>query len=80
MRRNTTLDRVSWVLTSIGALNWGMKALFDLDLVAAVFGRDTFLSRFVYGLVGLAGVWSISHLASALTRAPTPIEALRRAA
>jgi len=80
MRRNTTIDRVSWVLTSVGALNWGLKALFDLDLVAAVFGRNTFMSRLVYGLVGLAGIWSVSHLASALTRAPTPIEMLRRTA
>jgi len=68
MYENSALDRATWVLTAIGALNWGMVGLAHFDLVATIFGRDTFLSRMVYSLVGLAGVWSVFHLANELAR------------
>ena len=68
MHEDTALDRTTWVLTAIGALNWGMVGLAHFDLVAAIFGRDTFLSRTVYSLIGLAGAWSVYHLVNALTR------------
>lgn len=57
-----TVDIVSLVLVLIGAINWGLVGLFDFDLVAAVFGEMTALSRIVYTLVGLAGVYTIVSL------------------
>ena len=57
------MDRLSLVLVIIGALNWGLIALFQFDLVANLFGgQDAFLSRVVYGLVGLAGIYCITFL------------------
>ncbi|MBS4534298.1 DUF378 domain-containing protein [Clostridium sp. D2Q-14] len=57
------MDRFALILVIIGALNWGLIALFQFDLVASLFGgQTTFLSRVVYGLVGLAGLYSISLL------------------
>lgn len=57
------LDRIALVLTIIGALNWGLIGLFRFDLVAYLFGGQTSsVSRVIYTLVGLAGVWCISLL------------------
>jgi uncharacterized protein len=41
----------------IGALNWGLVGLFEFDLVAAIFGPSTVLSRIIYVLVAVAGVY-----------------------
>ena len=54
------LNTIVLVLVIIGALNWGLIALFKFDLVAWAFGTMTVLSRIVYGLVGLAGLWAIT--------------------
>ena len=51
-----TIQKIALVITIIGALNWGLIALFDLDLVATLFGEMTMLSRIVYGLVGICGL------------------------
>lgn len=57
------MDRIALLLVIIGALNWLSVGLFQLDLVAAIFGgQSSLLSRIVYGLVGLAGVYSIGAL------------------
>lgn len=57
------LDNAALILVIIGALNWGSIGLFGFDLVAALFGGQmALLSRVVYTLVGLAGIWSISIL------------------
>ena len=57
------LDKISLVLVIIGALNWGGIGLFQFDLVAWLFGgQDAILSRIIYTLVALAGVWCISLL------------------
>lgn len=54
------LDIAALVLVIIGALNWGLVALFQYDLVAGLFGgQDAILSRIVYGLVALAGIYCI---------------------
>ena len=51
------LHYTALVLTIIGAINWGLVGLFQFDLVAALFGgADSVLSRFIYSLVGLAGI------------------------
>lgn len=47
---------------AVGALNWGLIGFFDFNLVAAIFGAGSLLSRIVYCLVGLSGIWGIVML------------------
>lgn len=57
------MDRLALILVIIGAVNWLLVGLFQWDLVAALFnGEGSFLSRIVYSLVGLAGLYCISLL------------------
>lgn len=57
------VDTAALVLVIIGALNWGSIGLFGIDLVATVFGGQfSIVSRIIYTLVGLAGIWSITLL------------------
>ena len=57
------MDKISLILVIIGALNWGSIGVFQFDLVAWLFGGQTaMISRIVYTLVALAGVWCISLL------------------
>ena len=57
------LDRIALLLTIVGALNWGGIGLFAFDTVAFLFGgQTTLLSRIIYTLVGLAGIWCITLL------------------
>ena len=57
------MDRIALILTIIGALNWGSIGLFSFDLVAWLCGGQTaLLSRVIYTVVALAGVWCISLL------------------
>ena len=54
------LDRIALILTIIGALNWGSIGLFRFDIVAWIFGgQDALVSRIVYTVVALAGIWCI---------------------
>ena len=55
------IDRIALILTIIGALNWGSIGLFQFDIVAYFCGgQDALLSRIIYTVVALAGVWCIS--------------------
>ena len=55
------MDRIALILTVIGALNWGSIGLFKFDIVAWICGGQTsLLSRVIYTVVGLAGIWCIS--------------------
>ena len=57
------MDRVALLLVIVGALNWLLVGLFKFDLVATIFGgQASFISRTIYVLVGLAGLWSITLL------------------
>ena len=60
------IDVASAALLIIGGLNWGLVAVANFDLVAAIFGlnfgQTNMGSRIVYGLVGLAAVYQISQL------------------
>ena len=57
------LDRISLILTIVGALNWGSIGLFQFDIVAWICGgQSSLLSRIIYTVVGLAGIWCISLL------------------
>ena len=67
-----SLHVLSAVLIIVGGLNWGLVALAEFDLVAAIagvgFGQTNILSRFVYALVGLAAVFEGIALVGALRR------------
>ncbi|WP_083516819.1 DUF378 domain-containing protein [Alicyclobacillus shizuokensis] len=57
------MSKVALVLVIIGALNWLLVGLFQFDVVAAVFGGvDSLVSRIVYVIVGLAGLYTITLL------------------
>ena len=56
------IDKIALLLIIIGAINWGLIALFRIDLVAALFGEMSVISRIVYGLVGISGLWGIRLL------------------
>ena len=57
------VDRIALVLAIIGGINWGLVGLFKFDLVAYIFGGQTAsVSRVIYTLVALAGLWCISLL------------------
>jgi uncharacterized membrane protein YuzA (DUF378 family) len=53
------LDWIAMVLLIIGGLNWGLVGIADFNLVAAIFGDDSAISRIVYILVGLSALWTI---------------------
>ncbi len=57
------MDTIALILSIIGSINWGLIGLFQFDLVSWVFGgQDAVLSRIIYGIIGLAGLWCISLL------------------
>lgn len=58
--RNKTLDYTALALVIIGAVNWGLIGFLDFNLVAWLFGSMTWLSRIIYALVGLCGLYIIS--------------------
>ena len=53
-------DYCCLVLVLIGAINWGLVGFFKFDLVKAIFGNMTVLSRIIYAIIGLAGLYLIS--------------------
>ena len=57
------LDRISLVVTIVGAINWLLVGLFQFDLVAYICGgQAAVISRVIYTIVGIAGLWCISLL------------------
>ena len=55
------LDRIALIITIIGALNWGSIGLFQFDLVAWIGGgMDGLVSRIIYTVVALAGIWCLT--------------------
>ena len=55
------MDRIALILAVIGALNWGSVGLFQFDVVAWICGgQSALISRIIYTVVALAGVWCIS--------------------
>ncbi len=76
------LDSIVALLLIVGGLNWGLVGVFNFDLVAAIFGAGSALSRIVYAIVGLCAVyWLVEwgairrrygELAAGGGRAPTP--------
>lgn len=58
--RMKTVDVIALTLVIIGAVNWGLIGFFGFDLVAAIFGDMSLISRIIYGLVGICGLYAIS--------------------
>ena len=57
------MDRIALILAIVGGLNWGSIGLFRFDLVAYICGgQASTLSRIIYTIVGIAGLWCISLL------------------
>ncbi len=57
------MNKLALVLIIIGAINWGLVGLFSFDLVGFIFGgTDALLSRIIFTVVGLAGLWAITIL------------------
>jgi len=57
MKKLTSLDWLALILVIIGGLNWGLVGLFNFNLVATIFGDMSALSRIIYTLVGLSGLY-----------------------
>lgn len=55
-----TLDYIALILVVIGAVNWGLIGFFNFDLVKAIFGNMTLVSRIIYALVGVSGLYALS--------------------
>ena len=58
------IDTIALILVIIGAINWGLIGIFQFNLVDTLFGIGSAISRVVYTLVGLSGLWSIKFLFS----------------
>jgi uncharacterized membrane protein YuzA (DUF378 family) len=56
------MDRIALFLIIIGALNWGSVGIFRFDVVSYLFGTNSSVSRVIFTIVGLAGIWCISLL------------------
>jgi uncharacterized membrane protein YuzA (DUF378 family) len=57
-----TLYKISLGIVIIGAINWGMVGIFSINLVSLLFGEETFLTNFIYALVGICGLISTGIL------------------
>lgn len=69
------LNLVTLILLIVGGLNWGLVGAFQFNLVAALFGEQSALSRLVYILVGLSALWQIMPLSRAFSIGEASAEA-----
>jgi uncharacterized membrane protein YuzA (DUF378 family) len=57
------IDKICLLLVILGSVNWGLVGIFQFDLVAWLFGgSDAIVSRIIYSVIALAGIWCISLL------------------
>lgn len=68
--KTTTLDKLSYVLLVVGGLNWGLVGAFNYNLVDSIFGVESFISRVVYVLVGLAAVYGLVGMVNMMAEQP----------
>ena len=54
-----TLDYIALIVVFIGAVNWGLIGFFRFDLIASLFGQLSAISRIIYAIVGIAGIYSL---------------------
>lgn len=55
----STMDWIAMILTIVGGINWGLIGLFDINLVSALFGEGTLLTRLIYIVVGLSALYAL---------------------
>ena len=55
------LDYTALILVIVGAINWGLIGFFSFDLVRVLFGDMSLLSRIIYALVGISGLYALSY-------------------
>ncbi len=55
------LDYTVLTIVLIGAINWGLIGFFDFDLVSTLFGQMSLLTRIIYAVVGIGGLYAISY-------------------
>ena len=55
------LDYTVLTIVLIGAINWGLIGFFDFDLVSTLFGQMSILTRIIYAVVGICGLYAISY-------------------
>ena len=55
----TWLDIVCLILIIIGAINWGLIGFFNFDLVSVIFGNMSMITRIIFAVVGIAGIYSL---------------------
>ncbi len=75
-----TLNLLTLLIVIVGGVNWGLVGLFDFNLVAAIFGAGTVVTRIVYVLVGLSALYQIYpfSLATRIDEAPAEAAGGRR--
>lgn len=56
---NKLIDGIALTIAIVGAVNWGLIGFFDFNLVAAIFGSMSWISRIVYALVGICGLYLV---------------------
>ncbi len=56
------IDKIALALVIIGAINWGLIGIFNFNLVDTIFGAMSIISRIIYILVGISGLWAIRLL------------------
>lgn len=56
------IDKIALVLVIIGAIVWGIVGIFNFNVVDAIFGVGSIISRIIYILVGISGLWAIKLL------------------
>ncbi len=71
------INIIAMILLIVGGLNWGLVGLFDVDLVAAIFGEGSGLARAVYVIVGVAALWGL-YLLGPVTRGSSSSYAIDR--
>lgn len=54
-----TLKIISYILVIIGAINWGLVGLMNIDLVALIFGETTLLAKITYSIIGISAIISL---------------------
>lgn len=56
------IDTIALILVIVGAVVWGLIGIFNFNLVDAIFGEMSIVSRIIYILVGISGLWAIKLL------------------
>lgn len=64
MKKLNSLDLVTLILVIVGGLNWLLVGLFNFDLVSAIFGEMSMITRVVYSLVGVSAVYVLAVMSS----------------